>query len=65
MFETFEIYCAKAFNETKEEQKILLERDKLSGAFDDDTEPDPIPENDDGSGDIPDGDTVMYEDHTY
>ena len=62
---SFGIYCAKAFNETTEEQKILLERDKLSGVFDDDTEPDPIPEDDDGSGDIPEGDTVMYEDHTY
>lgn len=68
---SYAIYCAKSFNETKEEVRSQLERDRFNaeyGLTDEEREevdnlvPDPIPEDDDHSGDIPDG-VIMEEDH--
>jgi hypothetical protein len=35
---TYAIYCAKSFNETKEEERIKLERDKIFTDTDEETE---------------------------
>ena len=68
---SYAIYCCKSFNDTREEKRNKLERDKWeadlsSNESDDDPEDfdsleeDPIPEDDDHSGDIPD-DEIMEE----
>lgn len=66
----YAIYCAKSFNDSKEEAKSKLERDRFymeSGLTEEDFEElenlkeDPIPEDDDHSGDIPEGIIVPEE----
>lgn len=67
---SYAIYCAKSFNDSKEEAKSKLERDKfelgLTASSDitnidmSNVVEDPIPEDDDHSGDIPE-DVVMEE----
>lgn len=69
---TFAIYCVKSFKETKEEANHQLEVDRFNREFsmapdtslieDDSFEPiiDPIPDDDDHSGDIPYG-VIMEE----
>lgn len=59
---SYAIYCCKSFNDTKEEKRIALERDQweeeLAGReveSEDDEGEDPIPDDDDHSGDIPEG----------
>lgn len=62
---SYAIYCCKSFNDTREEQRNKLERDKWEAdqsgdETDEDPEDidqldeDPVPEDDDHSGDIPD-----------
>lgn len=67
---SYAIYCCKSFNDTKEEQRNKLERDKWEADQNSDTDSeditddvdeldeDPIPDDDDHSGDIPDDATI-------
>ena len=67
---SYAIYCCKSFNDTKEEQRSKLERDKweadqTTASEDnhpdiDELDEDPVPDDDDHSGDIPD-DVIMEE----
>lgn len=63
---SYAIYCLKSFNDTKEETKSQLERDRFNAEYQvslsdeeaqsiQNTTEDPIPTNDDHSGDIPEG----------
>ena len=65
---SYAVYCAKSFNDTKEECKSKLERDKFEAEFNssssedsDDLPPDDIPQDDDHSGDIPPGEEEVPE----
>ena len=68
---SYAVYCAKSFNDTKEECKSRLERDKFEAGLlgendsEDDLPPDDIPFDNDHSGDIPPGMEEVEEPNSY
>ena len=68
---SYAVYCAKSFNDTKEECKSKLERDKFEAGLleendsEDDLPPDDIPFDNEHSGDIPAGMEEVEEPNSY